>query len=399
MCSRIKYKGGEYEGDLIDGIPHGRGKFTCSDYSYEGEFANGKFHGWGKLDAAESWGAEETYMYNSKGDRIFEYGGDYEGEFCNGVPNGKGKMTDNSDFSFYEGELLDAKPHGKGKGIFYDGMAYEGSWMHGKAHREGKCVFYDKDSIDWIHWINDGQAIAEGRIVPKEVATYEGDWIEGALQIDGGYVNINGSMAKMQSKCREMLAAMIVPYKVMAKTLLLPNADFSSVCYSAKKDEINTSVIYDGNQANRYGILTGIRFADDKAAYEDLIRYLLIEEIVGRETDTLQGFGDELALAVWLIKQFRREQDTELFSRAKKANFDTHCGFNADYIDDTYFKSDIAKMDIDECVWLALNLREYDYADRLIELWKSEQTIWDEKSLKLLHFYETRRRKSDEVAT
>ena len=46
---KVEFAGGEYDGDLVNGVPHGRGKVTWPGTMfspgvsfYEGEFANGK---------------------------------------------------------------------------------------------------------------------------------------------------------------------------------------------------------------------------------------------------------------------------------------------------------------------------------------------------------------------
>ena len=195
---------------------------------------------------------------------------------------------------------------------------------------------------------------------------------------------------KMKNEHIEMINEMIVPYKENAKNLLNPDADFSEVCYRAKTDKKYGT--YDGNHINRYRILTGIRFIRDSAPYEELIRYLLVEEIKDRETNSFQGIGDALNLAVWLTKQFHKEEDAELFSRAKNANFDTACGFNANDLSENYFKTNICDFDIVECIWLTLDLQEHTYYDRLLELWKSEQTEWNEKRLNQLRSFERQRK-------
>ena len=194
----------------------------------------------------------------------------------------------------------------------------------------------------------------------------------------------------MKNEHTEILNEMIEHYKENAKNLLKPDADFSEVCYLAKTDkEYGT---YDGNYINRYRILTGIQFIENSAPYEDLIRYLFIEEIKDRETNSFQGIGDALNLAVWLIKQFRREEDAELFSRAKNANFDTACGFNVDDLAENYFKIDISDYDIGECICLALDLHEYLCYDRLLELWSRVQSEWNEINLNQLRSFERQRK-------
>ena len=194
----------------------------------------------------------------------------------------------------------------------------------------------------------------------------------------------------MVNKHTKIVSEMIATYKVNAKKLLEANADFSEVCYLSTEDEkLGT---YDSNQTNRYRILVGIQFTEDIIPYENLIRYLLLEEIKDRETNSFQGYGNELNLAVWLIKTFCKESDLELFERAKKANFDTYCGFDAEDIHINYFESDVTTLDIDDCLELALDLQENNYSHKLLKLWKSNQTSWNEDNLNQLRWYEHRRK-------
>lgn len=166
----ITYKGGIYAGDLREGIPHGHGTFDCTDYHYEGRFQHGRFHGWGELHATESWsGEEETYLYNSRGERLFWGGIDYEGEFMDGIPNGKGTMYDSDDFACYEGQLLDAVPHGNGRAMFYDGRIFDGCWANGKADGAGRYLLTD------------------GKV-------YEGNWNANILYVEDGFVSITGDV-------------------------------------------------------------------------------------------------------------------------------------------------------------------------------------------------------------
>lgn len=62
-----------YEGDWVDGIIHGHGKYTYSDGAvYEGTWVEGKMQGKGKLTN--------------------EYGNIYEGEFYNDLKHGFGVL-------------------------------------------------------------------------------------------------------------------------------------------------------------------------------------------------------------------------------------------------------------------------------------------------------------------
>jgi len=108
-----------YEGDMVNGKPHGKGKLIFYDKSgneavYEGDFIDGKLHGKGKY--TDKWGV-------------------YEGDFANDNKNGKGKLT-YADGNIYEGDFMDGWPHGKGKAIYPDGTVLEGNWKEGEFVRK-----------------------------------------------------------------------------------------------------------------------------------------------------------------------------------------------------------------------------------------------------------------------
>jgi hypothetical protein len=93
-------KNGVYEGDFVDGVFHGKGKFTYHNYDvYEGDYVNGKPHGKGKFTEAENV---------------------YEGDFAEGKRTGKGKLTFKHG-SFYEGDFVDGVPTGKDSITYPDG--------------------------------------------------------------------------------------------------------------------------------------------------------------------------------------------------------------------------------------------------------------------------------------
>jgi hypothetical protein len=77
---------------------------------YEGDWVNGNPHG--------------------KGKKTTNSGASYEGEWAEGNPHGKGKFIwSNGDI--YEGDYVCAMMHGKGKMTYADGRIEEGEWKHG----------------------------------------------------------------------------------------------------------------------------------------------------------------------------------------------------------------------------------------------------------------------------
>lgn len=72
---KIITKGYVYEGSFLDNQPGGKGFYhdTTNKVTYEGEFLNGKFHGRGKYTC-------QQYSY--------------EGEFMNGMKDGRGCLEE-----------------------------------------------------------------------------------------------------------------------------------------------------------------------------------------------------------------------------------------------------------------------------------------------------------------
>ncbi len=103
---------GAYEGDLVDGKPHGRGVFLFNDGGrYEGDFVKGIFAGKGVMD----------YTVPTPGYR-------YEGDFVNGNRHGKGAYTFPSG-NRYEGDFFNNEIHGYGTLYGPDGSVIQkGQW-------------------------------------------------------------------------------------------------------------------------------------------------------------------------------------------------------------------------------------------------------------------------------
>lgn len=115
-----------YEGDLVDGIPEGQGKYFDRDgkIKYEGTLANGNPEGQG------------TYYY-SNGTKA------YVGEAKNGQYNGQGKNYTYEGKIFREGTFKNFLLHGQGK-EYHDKegyLLYEGEFLFGKY--DGQGTLYD----------------------------------------------------------------------------------------------------------------------------------------------------------------------------------------------------------------------------------------------------------------
>ncbi|WP_019424590.1 hypothetical protein [Paenibacillus sp. OSY-SE] len=101
----------------------------------------------------------------------------------------------------------------------------------------------------------------------------------------------------MDANYKDLIRQMIAPYFVTLSHLFEPDADYSGVDYLEQYDEEwGTS---DANYTNRFRVLLAISWSEQRSEpeFELLIRHLLIQKIIDRETNSFQGAGDALHLA------------------------------------------------------------------------------------------------------
>ena len=161
---RIQYEHSYYEGDLVDGIQHGKGVYVWDDGTrYEGDFFEGNITGHG-------------ISYYTNGD---EYDGEWvKGKKCgHGVYKsyGKNEIKGGTFVSYiYEGEWKDGKKHGRGVakgykvfsyfGHVYMNWSYDGEWVADNKHGKG------------AYWEWGGDAANESWRV------YRGEWVDNVRQ-------------------------------------------------------------------------------------------------------------------------------------------------------------------------------------------------------------------------
>ncbi|CAD7956022.1 unnamed protein product [Amoebophrya sp. A120] len=147
-----------YEGEWLDGKPHGQGVLLEKDgiTRYAGQFFEGKKHGEGK--------------------QVWAYGNEYTGQWRFGKTNGQGKET-YPDGSRYNGEYEDDRRHGDGDYRWAEGQFYSGQWRFGKTHGEGRKQYQDRGSYDgqWKEDLRHGRGI----YVWPDGRRYEGQWKHG----------------------------------------------------------------------------------------------------------------------------------------------------------------------------------------------------------------------------
>lgn len=104
------------------------------------------------------------------------------------------------------------------------------------------------------------------------------------------------------------------------------SGDKSDYVYSAETSSARGT--FDKNYTNRarlcYALLYNVCEVPDK---KELVRELFLEELKDRETNSFQGVGDNLETLSSLLLELGEPSDSELFVRAKEANFDCACGY------------------------------------------------------------------------
>lgn len=166
--------GGEYAGELRDGVRDGYGKLTWAngDY-YEGDFKNGLRHGTGTFcekGGRKYQGSWALSMREGEGHECWKNGDEYHGRnyflfdillhailgnYSRDKFDGHGELTTLN--AVYKGQFKENYKCGMGTITFKHGGRYEGLWSRGRFH--GKGVYFWPD----------------GR-------RYEGDWEDGMRQ-------------------------------------------------------------------------------------------------------------------------------------------------------------------------------------------------------------------------
>jgi hypothetical protein len=149
----LRYRSGAvYEGPLLDGKPHGKGRWTRPNGSYyEGEFVRGAASGHGKLAS--------------------ERGAVYEGEFAAGMARGQGRIAFPAEAKLvsYEGGVFDVIPSGAGVLVSKRGRL-QASFLQGEPHGAGSFTPARGAALNgtWrygnVDWPADGKTLFTGDI-------------------------------------------------------------------------------------------------------------------------------------------------------------------------------------------------------------------------------------------
>ena len=150
---KFSYINGDYyNGDLIKGIPNGKGVLynKAGEVKYGGSFVNGKKEGFGK------YYFNGDFYVNEDGKKFPFIKGDYYiGEFLNDKMHGKGSICLKDGTLKYDGDFVENEFTGFGKYYFEGGGYYIGQVFKDKQHGKGKMYDKNNNLIFEGNYVND----------------------------------------------------------------------------------------------------------------------------------------------------------------------------------------------------------------------------------------------------
>jgi hypothetical protein len=221
---------------------------------------------------------------------------------------------------------------------------------------------------------------------------------------------------------------------------------YIDILSSLRKNEINSQEFHykestnseghisDENHKKRFQLLIALQY-DRTNNDQPLLKELLEQEIIMHKKASFQGLFPSIKLNAFLLSIFKNPENVWLFVEAKIANFDTHCGFDYEYmvsagIEETFHYvntsenilkvkfyeyvggsvnlCDITKSNLEEWFYhksleyndsykpdniedeiqLAIDLDENDILNEKINQWKKNQENWNEQNLNELYYYD-----------
>lgn len=167
---------GRYQGQLRNGLRHGRGVQSGPEGVYEGEWANDLQDGFGELRGANGSryiGAWRAGLRHGAGSWASAEGETYDGDWQEDAPHGHGIHRE-ADGTLYIGSWKQGQPDGTGRLITASAVVYEGEWTAGERNGVGRESRPDGTRYDgeWVAGRREGagkQRFADG-------SQYDGLW-------------------------------------------------------------------------------------------------------------------------------------------------------------------------------------------------------------------------------
>lgn len=185
----------EYQGELLDGQPHGFGVWKHpSGVTYVGEFVDGQWNGrgtWVHPDGIKYAGDWLSGEYHGRGTLILPGGARYDGEWAYGKKQGPG-IYRWPDGKTYSGWWSEDRHEGFGILEHPDGLIYRGEWLEGYRSGEGSASYPDGSEY-YGQWQNDKRH-GQGVLLYPDGSIYEGGWYEDLKQGEGTLTYPDGTI-------------------------------------------------------------------------------------------------------------------------------------------------------------------------------------------------------------
>lgn len=196
--------GGDYEGDVKNGLLHGNGRIDWPDGTYYvGAFRNGLKHGQGMealLDGRIYQGEFKKGLW-AEGVLHFPNGQSYDGEFVRQRFEGSGKLIF-SNRTVYEGEFHAGKMEGEGKMTTADGTLYEGTF-NGDRLSQGRVT--GSDGSVYEGELSNWRPHGEGRLVEADGEVLEGQFVYGEYVGEDGMSGFEEEQTWQQERLERAL--------------------------------------------------------------------------------------------------------------------------------------------------------------------------------------------------
>lgn len=169
--------GGSYEGQWVNGVRQGRGKYIYPDGSiYEGQWKNDEITGQGTMayaDGSKYTGTWKSGLPEGKGILSFGKNGSYSGQWVSGKFHQNGILKDTTGI-VYSGQWANGQREGEGRQNWPDGREYIGKWKADAENGEGVLSWSNGSHFSGI-WVN-GQIDGTGIFVSRFRDEYKGYW-------------------------------------------------------------------------------------------------------------------------------------------------------------------------------------------------------------------------------
>ena len=171
-----------YEGGLLNGKPHGKGKLTSSD----GTVVVGTW-----TEGVKDYEHTDEDYENAGGDERFGESIENSNDSIKGSEKDVTIETFEFKDGIYKGEAIDNVPHGKGKITWSDGSSSEGTFTNGILNGKVQCILSNGEVF--IGEFKNNLPNGKGTLIRNGVPIYKGELLDGAFCGHGTRTLENGT--------------------------------------------------------------------------------------------------------------------------------------------------------------------------------------------------------------